>query len=106
MPQSNEVKYLGKPAKLFALEGGKGKHGSLHTRRLVIECTSCGNKERFYGTAYTNPMIVAERVGHDKYDVVEISYKSDGNIDEVIEKCAACGAGREQITFTKIDDEQ
>lgn len=95
---------MGKPAKLFAIEGQKGKHGSLHTRRMIIEC-ACGNKERFYGTAYTNPMIVAERVAHDKYDVVEISYKSDGRIDEVIERCAACGAGRESITFTPIPDE-
>lgn len=97
---------MGKPAKLFSIEGQKGKHGSLHTRRLIITCTACGNTERFYGTAYTNPMIIAERKSHDKYDVVEISYKSDGRIDEVIEKCASCGAGRDKIEFTKINDEE
>ena len=97
---------MGKPAKLYALEGGKGKHGSLHTRRLIITCLSCGNEERFYGTAYTNPMIVIERQTHDKYDVVEMSYKSDGTIDEVVEKCANCGAGRDQLRFVKIPDEK
>lgn len=97
---------MGKPAKLFAIEGNKGKHGSLHTRRMLITCKSCGNTERFYGTAYTNPMIIAERKGYDKYDVVEISYKSDGKIDEIIERCAVCGAGRDQLEFDKINDEE
>lgn len=90
--------------KLHVIPGNKGKHGSLHTRRLIIECKACGNTERFYGTAYANPMIVIERQAHDKYDVIEMSYKSDGTIDEVVEKCAACGAGRDQLEFTKIGE--
>ena len=97
---------MGRPAKLYAIDGGKGKHGSLHTRRLSICCTVCGNTNRFYGTAYTNPMIIVEKQAHDKYDVVEISYKSDGNIDEVIERCAECGASRDKLEFDKIDDEE
>lgn len=92
-----------KTAKLYALEGGKGKHGAIYTKRVHIECINCGNTERFYGTAYTNPMIVIDRQDSGKYDVVEISYKSDGLIDEVVEKCAACGASREQLKFTPLD---
>jgi uncharacterized protein with PIN domain len=105
MPHRNEVIALGKPAKLYALPGGKGTYGSIHTRRMIIECTKCGNTERFYGTAYTNPMIVIERQSHDKYDVVEMSYKSDGKVDEVIERCAACNAPREQLKFTEINSQ-
>ena len=97
---------MGKPAKLISIEGNKGKHGSLHTRRLIITCKACGNTERFYGTAYTHPMILAERISHDKYDVTEISYKSDGKIDEVVERCAECGAGRDQLDFDKINDDK
>lgn len=95
---------LNKPARLYAINGGKGTHGSLHTRRLRIKCTACGNTERFYGTAYTNPMIVVEQQASDKYDVVEISYKSDGQVDEIVEKCGKCGAPREQLEFTEIKD--
>lgn len=94
---------MAKAAKLYAIDGGKGKHGSIYTKRVLIECTTCGNDERFYGTAYTNPMIVIEKQGYDKYDVTEISYKSDGNVDEVVERCAKCGASREQLKFTPLD---
>lgn len=92
--------------KLYAIEGKKGKHGSLHTRRMKIECTACGNSERFYGTAITNPMIVIQRLNADMYDVVEMSYKSDGKVDEIVERCAACGAGRDQLTFFPVEEEK
>lgn len=95
---------MGKPARLYTIEGGKGKHGSLHTRRLTVRCMECGNKDKFYGTAYTNPMIVIDRKGYDHYDVVEMSYKSDGDVDEVIERCAECGAGRDQLDIKEVKE--
>jgi hypothetical protein len=101
---SNEVRKLGKPAKLYAIEGGKGKHGALHTRRLTIRCTECGNKDKFYGTAYTHPMIVIDRKGYDHYDVVEMSYKSGGNVDEVVERCAECGAERDKLDIQEVKE--
>lgn len=86
------------------IHGEKGRHGALHTKRMIIHCTRCGNESRFYGTAYTNPMIVIDRQSHDQYDVVEMSYKSDGAIDEIVERCAQCGAHRDELTFTNIED--
>jgi hypothetical protein len=49
-------------------------------------------------------MIVVEQQAADKYDVVEISYKSDGQVDEIVEKCGKCGVSREQLEFTEIKD--
>lgn len=94
---------MAKAAKLYTIEGEKGKHGSLYTRRLHIECSVCGNTERFYGTAYTNPMIVIDKQGPDSYDVVEISYKSGGDVDEIVERCGKCNATRDQLIFTQLD---
>lgn len=94
---------MAKAAKLYMIEGEKGKHGSLFTKRVHIECSACGNTERFYGTAYTNPMIVIEQQGHASYDVVEISYKSDGQVDEVVERCGKCSATRDKLIFTPLN---
>ena len=78
------------PAKLYSINGGQVKHGNISTRHLDIKCLDCGNTTDFYGKAFVNPHIKIELAKPNQYQVTEISYISDGLVDEVVEFCAVC----------------
>lgn len=84
--------------KLCVFPGGRAHIGPIHTRRCLIRCQACGNTEVFVGRALVYPRIMVERMAHHQYEVVEISYQSTPNTDEIVERCAVCGsAGIEVI---------
>jgi len=82
---------------VFPFPKNNDRFGAVHTKRLNITCADCGNTERFYGTAQTQPFIIIEKHGDHHYDVSEVGYRNNGSVDETIESCASCGSRNIQV---------
>ena len=84
-------------AKLCVFPGGRRGVGPVHLRRCLIRCNACGNTDFFVGRALVYPRIAVERMASYQYEVVEVSYQSTPNVDEVVECCAVCGSREVEV---------
>ena len=87
------------------IEGEQKKLGAIYRKRMDIKCNVCENTDKFYGTARVHPFIVIEKVAPSKYDVTQIGYRNNGDVDEKVEKCAVCGSHDLDITI-KVEFER
>ena len=79
--------------------------GAIRKHFMTVRCRGCGNTEKFYGRAITHPFIVIEQSEHNsyQYEVTEVGYTNNGQVEEVIDTCANCGSHDIDIQIIKRD---
>lgn len=88
---------------LYAIRGGKGAVGPIQNRKIKITCRKCGNDEAFWGIARVEPTIEIRLQDDGSYDVIDIEYWQEEDVDEIPLSCMVCQSTK--LDITSIDDE-
>lgn len=89
--------------KLYVFPGSKGKIGSVNATPRLYRCKNCENTFVFLGKALIYPEIVIQKTDRYKYEVVEICYRQEKDINERVERCGICNST--DVEFVEISDE-